>query len=84
MITEHKFWFNTGVTPHNRSGETTLMDHQSWKGGTLQIAFYLESAPPAGATLAYLCSSLPPLSPNQVAINVVGGGMLSEFAVFNK
>lgn len=89
MITEHKFWFNTGVTPQNRPYDSLWGEHQAWRGGTLQIVFYLESAPPAGYRLLYLCdkpyASLEarPVE-GAIVIKVVGGGMLSEFAVFAK
>jgi len=80
MVTEHKLWFNTGVTWQHREG-VPLMEHQAWRGGTLQIAFYLEYAPPKGSILLYLQRGMEQKE-GYVFIPVVGGGMISKFAVF--
>lgn len=74
-------WFNTGVRPINRPIDS-LMEHQAWRNGTMQIAFYLESAPPEGSTLAHL-AQVPDCYPHQVAIKVTGGGMPSPYAIYN-
>lgn len=78
MVTKHKFWFNTGVQPwkHKNYG---YPEGGELRGGTVQIPFYLESAPPKGFTLAYLCDK-PQLG--EFAIPVVGGYMNSKFAIF--
>jgi len=80
MVTEHKLWFNTGVTWQHREG-VPLMEHQAWRGGTLQIAFYLEYAPPTGSIFIYLQRHLEKRE-GRAFIPVVGGGMAPSFAVF--
>jgi hypothetical protein len=82
-------YFNTGVRPENRldkNGKVVLMDHQEIKGGVMQIAYYLEREPEEGLTLSYLTQAnyLEHLKPYEVAIKIVGGGMLSDYAIFIK
>lgn len=82
-------YFNTGVKPENRldkNGKVILMDHQIIKGGVMQIEYYLEREPEEGLILRYLVQSnyLEHMSPNEVAIKIVGGGMLSDYAIFIK
>ena len=81
-------YFNTGVTatrnplcPALSTHDKKLMPHQEWKGGTLQIAYYLESAPLENWRLVYL-HNYPEKEPNLHAIKVVGGGILSGYAFF--
>ena len=76
----YKRWFNTGVKPENRIG-VSLSEFQAWINGTLQIAYYLESIPPSNAILEWLGNDNK-VNNNQVAIKIVGGGMLSEYAIF--
>ena len=52
-MSQFKMYFNTGVTPANRPYDS-LCEHQEWKDGTMQIAFYLESEPPKGSRLLHL------------------------------
>jgi len=78
-MSQFKMYFNTGVTPANRPHDS-LCEHQEWKDGTMQIAFYLESEPPKGSRLLHLCSNV---QEGEFAIPVVGGGMVSKFAIFN-
>ena len=76
----YKMWFNTGVRPWNRPG-VKLMEHQEWKNGVLHIAFYLEKEPPKGYILS--CLGNAPMN-GELAIKVIGGGMLSKYALFVK
>jgi len=80
----YKMYFNTGVRPWNRTKNDgsliSLSDHQEWKNGTLQIAFYLEHEPPEGSILKWLCNDVQ--EDELIYIPIVGGGMLSKYAVF--
>jgi hypothetical protein len=78
----YKMYFNTGVKPENRLN-ASLSEHESWRNGALQIAYYLESEPPQGYTLAWLCDN-PKCEDYQLAIRIVDGGILSKYAIFNK
>lgn len=81
-INQNLMWFNTGVRPENRPG-VPLLKHQSWKGGVLQIAFYLETPAPANSALEFLCDDPEYIkSQGLIPVAVVGGGMLSKFAAF--
>ena len=75
----YKMYFDTGVRPVNRPYDS-LCEHQEWKDGTMQIAFYLESEPPKGSRLSHLCDNV---RDYEFALPVVGGGMVSKFAIFN-
>lgn len=79
----HTMYFNTGVLPHNRPGQ--LGEFESWRGGTLHKEYHLERAPLPGWTISFLCGPeyLEQLRPFETAIKIVGGGMLSEYAIFN-
>lgn len=78
----HKMYFNTGVQLPNQPGGIDMKFH-SWRGGTMQIEYHLEHAPPAHWTIAFLCDSLEAVGKHQRTIKVVGGGMMSKYAVFN-
>jgi hypothetical protein len=85
----HKMYFNTGVRPENmldKNGKLILMDHQEIKGGVMQIAYYLEREPEKDLTLSFLVPSnyLEHMKPYEVAIKIVGGGTLSDYAIFIK
>lgn len=76
----HKMWFNTGVKPENRDYNMGLMPHQEWRGGVLQIAFYLETAPPDGWVFKYASPYLIP--DEKYFIKIVDGGLFGEYAYF--
>lgn len=78
-----RHWFNTGVR-QDTYPPVPLMEHQYWHGGVKQVAFYLESEPPEGYVLKYLFDYPELIKEGEVAIRVVGGGMLSKFAVYGK
>lgn len=85
----HKMYFNTGVLPENRldeSGKVVLMDFQVVKNGTIQIEFFLEEKPDDNLTFRYCAPSnyLDFKKDWEVAIKIVGGGMLSDYAIFTK
>jgi len=80
IYTPHKMYFNTGVRPENRPG-TPLGKFQVWRGGVLQIIYYLQVAPPEGWVVSHLCDTIQPDEANRF-IPVVGGGMLSKYAIF--
>lgn len=73
----HKQLFNTGVRPS--SGAGLWGEHQEWVGGTKHIAFYLDTLPPKGSTLKYLAQEP---DERMISISIVGGGMLSEWAIY--
>lgn len=75
----HKMYFNTGVTPANRDYKMDLLPYQVWKDGTLQIEYYLAEKPPDGWVVDYLCDYL---DNRKYFMPIVGGGMLSTYAVF--
>jgi hypothetical protein len=77
---EHKMYFNTGVRPENRPANS-LMPFQSWRGGTLHVEYTIENEPPTGARLLYL-SNTPENNYGRISIKITGGGMLSEYAIF--
>ena len=79
-----KMYFNTGVRPENRldiKGNVVMMEHQTIKGGVLQIEYWLEREPESDLHPKFLASEsyLTHLTDNEVAIKIVGGGMLSEY-----
>ena len=78
MVTKHKFWFNTGVQPWKHKNYH-YPDGGVLKNGTVQIPYYLEYAPPKGFTVSHLCDKP---QPGELAIPIVGGNMLSKFAIF--
>ena len=83
----HKMYFNTGVKPENRlnkDGKLVLGKYQILKGGTIQIIYFLEEKPNENYKFKYLIpeSSLNILTSNEIAIKIIGGGMLSDYAVF--
>jgi hypothetical protein len=75
-------YFNTGVRPENRPG-VELLDHQVWRGGTLQIVFYLEHEPPEGAVFKF-ASPYPNAdsSGKLQKIKVTGGGLHGDWAFY--
>lgn len=79
----YKMYFNTGVTPsgHNPPIKPVL-PFQTWRGGTLQVEYHLEHKPPQGARLLWLCSTLD-TTQGRINIKIVGGGMLSGYAIFH-
>jgi hypothetical protein len=84
-----KTYFNTGVKPENlldKNGKMILMEHQEIKNGVMQIAYFLEKEPESNLTLKYLVPAnyLEHLNPHEVAIKIVGGGMLSDYAIYSK
>ncbi len=83
----HKMYFDTGVRPENRlnsKGELILMPFQSFKGGTMKIEYYLESEPKVTYKLKFLVGKeyLNSIKPGEIAIKIVDGGMLSDYAIF--
>jgi hypothetical protein len=85
----HKMLFNTGVRPENhrdKSGRLIQGEHEEWVGGQLHVVYYLEEEPKPTYRLEHLCSkeSLEkrPIQPWEKAIRIVGGGMLSDYAIF--
>lgn len=84
-----KTYFNTGVKPENRldkNGKMILMEHQEIKNGVMQIAYFLEREPESNLTLKYLAPAnyLEHLNPHEAAIKIIGGGMLSDYAIYSK
>ena len=86
----YKMLFDTGVKPWNHcylsgpnKGKLITGEHEEWHGGTLHIAYYLESEPPEGCILQYLAPE-PEQKDYLINIPIVGGGMLSKYAVFLK
>ena len=83
---EHRQLFNTGVLLKNSldaNGKLIKMPHDVWKGGVKHIEFWLEKEPPANSRRDWLQDApLTNLNERQIAIRIVGGGMLSEYAVF--
>jgi hypothetical protein len=83
----YKMLFNTGVKPENhcylsgaRQGQLIIGgQYEEWRSGTLHIAYYLESKPPEGWVVKHLCYS-PEVG--ELYMPIVGGGMLSKYAVF--
>lgn len=83
----HKMFFNTGVKPENRlnsKGELILMPFQFFQNGTMKIEYYLESEPKATYKLKYLAGKeyLNYIKLGEIAIKIVDGGMLSDYAIF--
>ena len=80
----HKLYFNTGVTPKNRPYDS-LMEFQLWKGGTMQIEFWVEHKPSEGAIFKFACpyNNLKESEYMEV-IPIVKGGLCSEYAYFLK
>jgi hypothetical protein len=87
----YKMYFNTGVRPENRlslsgenKGKLVLSEHEALKGGTIQIAYYLEEKPKDNYRLLYLCPEdyIKTMPEYEKAIKIIGGGMLSDYAIF--
>ena len=79
----HKMLFNTGVRPENARHMLTV-EHYLIHEGTVHIEYFLEREPEAGLSLVGLSDlSRFKMSKNQVAIKIVGGGMMSDHAFFN-
>lgn len=89
---EYTMWkmeFDTGVRPENRldkNGKLNLGEWEVLRHGTIRIIYILESRPLPSYRLKYLApaSYLDKLEPHEVAIKIVEGGMLSEYAIFNR
>ena len=82
----HKMLFDTGVRPYNHcylsgpdKGKLITSEHEEWHGGTLRIAYYLESKPPESWRLIHLCDTV---QPGELSMPIVAGGMMSKYAVF--
>ena len=87
MTENYKMFFNTGVKPCNllnKNGETILLEWQVIKGGVMQIIYFLERKPEANLILKFLAPKdyLNHMQPSETAIKIVGGGMLSDYAIF--
>jgi hypothetical protein len=85
----HKILFRTGVKRENhlylsgpQKGELIQGEHEEWHNGQLCIAFYLNEKPPENYHLEHLQPDRVPLLPGQMSIPIIGGGMLSKYAVF--
>lgn len=87
----YQMFFNTGVRPENRlslssenKGKLVLSEHEFLKGGTIQIAYYLAEKPKENYRLLWLQPSftMGEIPPYQKAIKIVGGGMHSDYAIF--
>lgn len=87
----YKMYFNTGVRPENRlnlsgenKGKLVLSEHEVLKGGTIQIVYYLEEKPQDNYRLLWLQPSftMGEIPSHQKAIKIVGGGMHSDYAIF--
>lgn len=84
----YKMLFNTGVRPYNRlsmkDGQFHLQKWEVLKGESIHVEYYLEREPESHLTLKYLPPSnyLEHLEPWEVAIKIVDGGMLSDYAIF--
>ncbi len=70
--------FNTGVPEFCSS---LSGPYQKWIGGAKQIEFFVKEAPAPGSTFLY---ALDNPSTDEYAIEIVGGGLLSKFAVFSR
>jgi hypothetical protein len=80
----HKMLFDTGVRAENhldKKGNLIQGEYEEWVGGTLHIAYYLETPPLKNYRLDYL-QPTDEVKDWQVAIKIIGGGMLSKYAVF--
>lgn len=85
--TGYKMYFNTGVKPYNhldKSGKLIESAYHVIKDGTIQIEYWLERKPDDRYTFRFLCPEayLSQLNVNEVAIKIIGGGMLSDYAIF--
>ena len=87
----YKMYFNTGVRPENRlslsgenKGKLVLSEHEVLKSGTIQIVYYLEEKPKDNYRLLWLqpAFTMTELPAHQKAIKIIGGGMLSDYAIF--
>jgi len=83
----HKMLFNTGVKPlkrRNKHGQFVLGKWETTEGGTIQIKYFLEHEPAKNLWFKYLAPTgyLDNMSPKEVAIKIVDGGMLSDYAIF--
>jgi len=84
---KHRMLFNTGVKPYNRlnkNGKFVLSEWEVIDGGVVQIEYFLEHEPAKNLWLKYLAptSYLDNMSPKEVAIKIVDGGMMSDYAIF--
>lgn len=81
----YEMFFNTGVKRENRldkEGNLIRYEFDDWSRGVLRIKYYIESEPPKNSRLDYLAQDDKHLNPSQMAIKIVGGGMISEYAIF--
>lgn len=88
---ENKMLFNTGVRSYNRldkNNKLNLGEFEELKGDILQVVYYLESPAPAGKSPKFLCPADYVTGGNlknwEFAIKIIGGGTLSDYAIFNK
>lgn len=76
------FYFNTGVTPNNR---TDLYGDQVWRNGTIQIPFECDNVPD-GAIFKFACD-IPDLEldihPNRIVRKIHNSDLLSKYAYFD-
>lgn len=84
-----EMFFNTGVRPYNhlnKNGDLIKGKFEIFKNGQLHIKYYLERKPEKNLILLYLTSEkyLKDLKSHEVAIKIVDGGMVSDYAIFQK
>ena len=79
-----KYWFNTGVKPYGHNPPIKLGEHQEWRNGTMQIAFYCEGVP-EGAIFNSASDNKDLYKDNSVMVTVpiLKGGLESKYAHFN-
>ena len=86
----YKQLFNSGVRYENHcylsgpnKGKLIRGEFEEWHNGQLHHAFYLEEEPPKNSRRDWLQDApLNNLRPDQVAIKIIGGNMISQYAVF--
>jgi hypothetical protein len=92
-IKGYKMLFNTGVRPYNRlnlsgpnKGKFILGKWEELVNNQIHIAYYLERKPDDNMILKYLTPAWSleenGLYDNHVAIKIIDGGMMSDYAVF--
>jgi hypothetical protein len=85
-----KLYFNTGVRPENRLNSKgkmiELSEFEEWRGGVLQVAFYISDIPKNG-NFKFASSNLEEnlkthKSPYWEYRKIIKGGLLSNYAFF--
>ena len=80
------FYFNTGVKPYNTNVSRQIEAGNKFINGEMHIPFHVSDSVPEGARLKCLTDRAKEIYSEKdfIIAEVLGGGMMSKYAVFYK